>query len=324
MKKPVGITSLLAPVEQAEEFTTGYRSVMDTVQLREHKKQLIKDGITFVEGTDSIYMLSSRVKIINRDTAVYWPTLDGKVVLMTPGEVARTELRREFGDYKRFYKKADFDREKKLLDTPPPYFWDGIPVKNKPLFYVDLSAAYWQIYQWLTLDMVHPLGMGDKHFYHLAHRLKEFKLARNSIIGITRTCKMSVWKKGEPIEQGFTNPYYNPAIWATVQGIMHELAWTARTHGAAYIAVDGYIFCSPLDFGWFTAFLDDMGFTYKTEKGEGYILGWSVYSVGNKATRGRSKGLLPGPDTVQFKKGYLEWFQKIKKRYRSRLTIEGQ
>lgn len=318
------ITPLLAQVSKAEEYLPERRSYLDLDQYMIRKRELVADNITFVEGTDSLFLVSSRHKYIRKDACTYWPNPDGELVLMTPGEVARLELKREFGDYKTFYKKEDFDRQKKLLDIPPPYFWDGIPIKDKPLYYLDIKAAYWQVYQWLTLDMVWPCGMGQRHFYPLAQRLAEFKLARNSVIGITRANRMTLWKSGEPVEHGFINHYYNPAIWQAVQSVMHEIAWTAKCHGACYIAVDGYIFTSPMDFGWFQAYLDDKGFTYETQKGEGYILGWSAYKVGEKKTHGKSKGILPGPDTVQFKKGYVEWLLKIKKRYLSRSITDVQ
>lgn len=299
------------------------RIYCNEVQLREYVKNLRRDGKTFIQGNDSIYCMNSKVRYILEDSVTAWPNYLGEPELMTPGEIARTELKRAFGKEPKYARKPYL----KLLDILyPPHFWDCNIYENVPLYYLDLSSAYFQIYRWLSLDLAHPRGLGNLLLFDVAKRLERHKPARNAVIGIARSSRVWMTKGGVTKEQPFHNPFLSPPLWHTVQAVLHEIATTAIRGGCVYVATDGYIFTSEIDFLDFKAYLDDNQFVYKTEQSEGYLTGWSSYSVGGKTTKVKQYGsMFNKHDYVnRDQKGYVEWLGKVRRRSLSRLITGEQ
>lgn len=270
-------------------------------------QELEIEGTSFVSTAHSVYVPKTRTKYLNADDCSYWFDLNNRSVLMTPGEIARTELKREFGNPKIWVKKTDFAK----LDFPVPQYYDGIAREGR-LFYVDLNAAYHQIYQHLTLDIVWPRGLGMLYLKPVADRLKDHKLARNALVGVTRSNQIFLDTPEGQKRLFFTNPYLNPSLWRTIQSILHEIATVAISNGCHYVATDGYIFSDAFHFGFFTAFLSDCGFAFKTEKGDGYIHGWASYKVGKKKTLVKATHPRKIDKIVRTEKGCVEWLKKVK------------
>ena len=65
------------------------------------KRTFIKRGVFMMEGNGSFYVPKIRGKYMVDRIVREWPDLDGEVLPMTPGEAARTELKRAFPDLKR-------------------------------------------------------------------------------------------------------------------------------------------------------------------------------------------------------------------------------
>lgn len=306
------------------EVRDGERRVyFDEAQMRQQIKALRVEGKTFIQGSDSIYCLNTQVRYIRKESVIAWIDLKGDAILATPGEIARIELEREFGERPRYAKKQYMG----LLDClVPPNYWDMVIYENVPLYYVDLTSAYFQIYRYLSLDLAHPRGMGSLLLHNIASRLERVKPARNAIIGISRQKSIWMTKGGVTAEKPYSNPYLSPPLWHTVQAILHEIAATAIRTGCVYVATDGYIFTSEIDFLDFIAFLDDNDFVYHTEQGIGYLTGKSSYSVGNKTTKVKNYGaVLRSYDFVdRDQRGYVEWMKKVRKRNPCPSTTGGQ
>ena len=291
---------------QTPRLEDGHRAYFDFQQMMTMKNWLRRDNKTFVEGQDSLYCLNSKIKYILKDNCILWTNLKGEEFLMTPGEIARVELERAFGRSMRLPER----RRLNLLDVKPPRYWDKQVYEDCHLFYTDLNAAYWQCWRLLTLDCVWPRGMGEAGMLEIAHRLKDYKPARNAISGITMAHEARMFCNGEFISQPFFNPWFNPAIWAHLQAFVHEVAIQAVCYGSIYIATDGYFFRDSLHWDRFNSWLDNNGLAYKTEQGEGYLTSWGSYKVGEKKTKRKHyKSVMDHTNLVPHT-GMVKWMEK--------------
>jgi hypothetical protein len=276
--------------------------------MTELQTDLAQRGVSYIQSSSSIYVPSTKVKYLVQASCHYWQGLDGRGYLMSPGEIARTELTREFGKPKIWLKKSDFEK----LDFPVPQYWNGEQYTGY-LWYVDLNAAYHQIYQELSLDVVWPRGLGSLMLKPVADRVKGCKPARNAIVGCTRS-RLIFMNTPEGVKRMyFENNFLNPALWRTIQSILHEIATTAIRGGCRYVATDGYLFDNAIDFCDFTAFLADNEISFKSEKGPGYIRGFADYKVGKKETKVINKHPKAIDKVIREERGTLEWWAKVKK-----------
>lgn len=274
----------------------------------DHKyNYLVDNKTTFIDGVDSIFVYSEKKKYINIEACVKWPDLDNNFILMLPGEIARTELERAFGTPDIAVSKSELE----LLDVPPPNYYDG-EIRRGKLWYCDLVGAYNQIYEFLTLDCRYPGGQGELSLRFPSQVLRTNKLARNSLIGISRCHSVDVVKGNKFSSNPFRNPYFNPNLWRQLQAILHELAQTAIEMGAFYIATDGYLFQDKKAFEAFTELLNELGLSYKAHWGGGYCTGWCSYSVPGKKTKiyREDTGQL---NNIVVERGALKWWSKAKK-----------
>lgn len=271
------------------------------------EKHLRDHNIYFINGIDSLYVPSEHTSYINFTRAEQWPNLDGVVLYMTASEAARTELQRIYPTFNSRVRKVEFA----LLDISPPIWYDG-STRYGDLFYLDLAGAYYQVYRKLTLDVVWPRGMGEYPLMEVAERLANWKRARNSLVGLTRSHTLSASEGWVDKEVKFHNKYFNPHLWHCVQQILHTLTAQAVTRGCVYSNVDSYIFTRHRYYQQFKGILDDYGFSYHVEQGDGYIRAFGDYKVGNKKTR-----VAPGRRPMEIHKvnrpdmENIRWMKKI-------------
>lgn len=270
------------------------RIVVDRMQLRMVRSMLRTRNTYFMVGLNSIYVPSRQEKWLDKAVVRDWPDLEGEIVPMTPGEAARTELRREFGELKRIGWKRDHVA---LLDARWPmyysgkFFGDGV--------YIDIKSAYYQIYSRLWLDVCFPRGMGTLDLGPVGDRLKHWKPARNGVIGVCISRNATGIKGPRRIKVPTTNPFLSPHLWATIQGILNELAMAAIELGAVYVATDGYIFPSHKPWDVFKRFLKEIGLQFHFKHTDIDIRGWSSYRVGQfKETVPYTKGEQGGQGRV--------------------------
>jgi len=118
----------------------------------------------------------------------------------------------------------------------------------------------------------------------IADSLKEWKAARNSLIGIVAAREALGVRGYRSIHLKTKNPYLSPGLWATIQAILNELAFQAECCGAIYIATDGYIFKDDLQAQHFEETLYDMSLQYRKSSGYVNIKNWGAYKVKGKET----------------------------------------
>lgn len=276
---------------------------------RDELEQLRKSNAAtctyYIDGNDSIYVPQLNTKFIDKTACQEWPNIHGEVLMMTPGEIARSELTRFFPDTNFRARKSDF----KLLDISPPLYFLGRPYHG-PLYYIDLRGAYASIYRWLTLDIAWPRGQGEMPLAGVAARLWNHKTARNSVIGITRSHEIMGVKGPKAFWVHYHNNYFNPHLWHTVQQVLHDIAHVALGYGAIYISTDCYMFPHRTGFYKMADLLQDV-YQFETHQflGDGHIWGWGSYSL-----PGRTKKLVRETNQkiikVQGKGDTLKWLKK--------------
>ena len=266
------------------------RIVKSAREIVELSEAMIEAKTYFVAGNNSLWVPSTQSKIMDASVVKQWPTLDGELVPMTPGEAARTELMREFPGHKRVgWSKGHI----KQFDWRPPLYCN--PAGPGKYVCIDLTSAYHQIYQYLWLNTPFPLGRGTMPLFNVGQRLERWKSARNALVGICRSRHGTAYKNGRRIEISTRNAWLSPGLWATIQAVLNEIACKAVTVGAVYVNTDGYIF--PVESpGWdlFENWLEKNGFNWSVRaQGRGEIAGWSCYKVGQKETHLYSIGSRP-------------------------------
>lgn len=257
------------------------RVTMTSQEIKDLSDQMREAGTYFMAGNNSLFIPSTQTKVMDVSAVRQWPTIDGELVPMTPGEAARTELSRQFPGIRRV---GWLPGHVKLFSLRPPLYCN--PVGPGKYVQLDLTSAYHQIYKYLWLDTPYPLGYGNKSLWEVGERLAKWKQARNAIIGVCRSRNGVAFKDGRRIQVSTQNSWLSPGLWATVQSILHEIATRAIEFGAVYVNTDGYIFPvqSP---GWdlFENWLEKWNFDWSVRhEGRGEIAGWSCYKVGKSET----------------------------------------
>jgi hypothetical protein len=245
---------------------------------------LRSQSIYYVCGASSIYVPSSQARYVDEKVCKPWPDIRGQVRMMTPGEGARVELMREWPLLKRVGWSG---KSISLLDWRSPLYYTGPWVGDA--MHIDLDGAYNQIYRRLWLDTSFPRGYYGRYALRdVAQRLKPWKAARNSIVGLSRSREGVAYRGQKRIKLKMKNRYLSPGLWATVQAILHMVMGQAIKFGAIYGNVDGYII--PLtDWSFveeFTEWLSDLGFRWSIRShGEAEVVSWNNYIVGGNATK---------------------------------------
>lgn len=127
-----------------------------------------------------------------------------------------------------------------LLDSRVPRLFLG--EKFDELYYVDVKSAFAQLYQYLYLHSEFPFKRQKHPLREIALELWDKKIARNAVIGITRSTQ-NKWVEGEKV--WYTqkrNPYLSPTLWAQITGVLNQIAQQMVKFGAIWVNTDGYIF----------------------------------------------------------------------------------
>lgn len=264
------------------------RIVLNPLDFSEAQRDLIREGIYHVGGSSSIWIPTGSKKLLLSTHCRRWPDSEGELVMMTSGEAARTELRRAFPELTRVgWARGHI----KLFDWRPPIHFEGPASGN--LTYIDLKAAYCQIYRQLWLDVPFPKGYGRLSLRPVADSLEGWKQARNAVIGVCRSRVTYGIRGSNRSTLRIKNPFLSPGLWATVQAILHEIAAVAYDFRCCYLNTDGFIFKDVYGADGFKEYLDHYGLEYSEIAGYGDIRGWNSYQVGSRET-GLYKLGLPG------------------------------
>lgn len=258
------------------------RVPMSREDLMKMRLYLMKNDIFFTAGSYTISCASLRVKFLLAEKIRAWRDIDGNVVFMTPAEIARTELDREYAHIKRVGWQS---KHIELFDKGVPLLYTGQFEGNA--VYVDLKAAYHSIYKRLPINVLYPRGWPKNPMMldGVAARLADDKAARNAVIGTIRSRSITGYKGSKVIKLSAKNRYLSPCLWGTIMDYLNDLASVAYTLGAIYINTDGYIF--PLDTGW-AAFIDLLKYyqhDFKAIPGYCHVSGWNSYKIYDKQTK---------------------------------------
>lgn len=271
--------------------TQGDRYYVTGSELRSVMSHLQREGTYFLAGSNSIYVPRGKVKYLDKSACKPWPDLENEVGLMGPGEAVRTELAREWPDLTRVGWSG---KQVVLLNARSPLHYTG--QYSAPLIYVDLVAAYNQIYEKLWLDTTFPRAYYGRYpLWAVANRLKIWKSARNSLVGVCRSRDAVAYRGMKRVTIKMKNKYLSPGLWGTVQGILHWIASEAVNHGAIYVNVDGYIFHEGDGelADRFLLFLSDLGIRWSIRaQGQGEIVSWNNYRIGHTQTQAYKLGLI--------------------------------
>ncbi len=259
-------------------------------EMRVVMSHLQREGIYVIAGSNSLYVPSGKVKYLDKSVCKPWPNLGNEVGLLSPAEAVRTELAREWPQLERVGWSS---KQVTLFDARSPLHYTGPAVGQ--MIYVDLDAAYSQIYSRLWLDTTYPRAYYGRYpLWAVGNRLKIWKAARNSLVGMCRSRDCVAYKGTRRITIKTKNRYLSPGLWATVQGFLNWIASMAINAGAIYVNVDGYIFPEGLnDFPTpFLFQLSDLGINWSIRaEGEGEIASWNNYRIGQTQTQAYKLGL---------------------------------
>ena len=251
-------------------------------------------SIWFVAGINSLYIPSRQEKYLvthnkaGQPVCKEWIDLNGEKVLMSPGEAARTELKRHFPTLTRVGWQSSHIA---LLDKRWPMYYGGSQQHSKGM-YIDLVGAYHQIYTRLWLDTAFPCGYGSLDLMPIAERLQSWKGARNALIGVIRSRDAIGVKGFKQTHMKTRNPFLSPGLGAVIQAILNDVAFQAVKIGAIYVATDGYIFPDHRWGEYFQEKLFDWGLTFRSHTGEVHLQRWGAYRVGNKQTKNYQDGVI--------------------------------
>lgn len=182
-----------------------------------------------------------------------------------------------------------------------PYLqnWEDYPLLSHPLYWesykgkavlLDLKSAFWAIYSKMPL---YVNFWEDELFWvpwwlypHLPSDLYQWKLVRNAIPGIWRSCQSTRIKGGQLVRSSHYFPTTCFPNWNFIQRTLHFFARLARECGAIHVYSDGYIFPYHEQWQWFQKFCEARGFIAEIKRqGECHVWGLARYAIGEKSTK---------------------------------------
>jgi len=257
-----------------------HTELMTERELKTLVEELSRRGVWYTLGLSVVTCKALGVRAIDVNVAKTWPNLAGQLEPMSPGQAAKTELSRAFPGLKRVGWRRD---HVELFDWRSPMYFD-VPYQGSGV-YIDLKAAYCQIYRNLWLDTPFPRGINTLSLAPVADRLQDWKAARNAVMGIIKNRTITGCRSGKRQEISVTNHFLSPGLWATVAAILHAVAATALEYGAIYINTDGYMFPNYEVAILFLDFLNDYNLRHEIrDSGILNLRGWNNYMVGRTST----------------------------------------
>lgn len=172
-----------------------------------------------------------------------------------------------------------------LTREPPVYIAEDI---EGYLWYLDLVAAYWQIYTRTTLDVMYAGEIPTRGTVEFLDKetLKSYKLLRNCLVGrVIKTRKLGLDHGTLFWEWEDKNNLY-PDLWGLIQDVLHFISHVMiENAGCVYVNTDGYIFKNKKDLEKGIKILNEFGLEWKIKvEGEGKIHGINNFSIGNFET----------------------------------------
>jgi hypothetical protein len=258
--------------------------------MREH---VYRDYQRLVFGTRTISDTIGRTKMIDHSV---WP--------VTPTETARPYIRmlweqqcahRKTARSKWMgYKRVPWSRETwPMLDLNPPLRFERESAGE--LTYVDIKAAYFQLYAPASLDLrFNPqrrvFGQGLIRFLRTAE-LATLKETRNTIIGVVRARERTQWSDGRVSKVSTYNRFLAPELWGYLMHTLHAIAHeVVELFDVRYINTDGFI-VPTREAGLLREFLAERWGLESVVKGEGDGRVWALgaYKVGSLGSRSRAQ-----------------------------------
>lgn len=234
-----------------------------------------KNGIYTIiaEVTDATEALGQPTNL----KTVAYPGTDIEVQMLAQ-EYAKATLKAEFDRFLPHHHQSFGTRNNdELMKWQPPIYF-GEAIRNENVIYIDLTSAYANFYERLSLDMVDQCN-GRFGLAEIRQKLEFWKMSRNSLIGIIASCKMKQRKgEGESLLH-IGGKWFAPQLWANIQMLLHEIANEAIKHGALYIGTDCYIFRIGSNAHKFHDYLNNFDIKHKIYYGECTIYDWQTYEM---------------------------------------------
>jgi hypothetical protein len=176
---------------------------------------------------------------------------------------------------------------------PRPKDWEGWELHSHPLYckpakgeftYLDIKGAFLTLYSKLpAIPHGTTRGMNCAPPWlaeFLPADLHNWKLVRNSLVGVWRSCTVTRLSDGGLSKQTRYFPTTNYYAWQWIQKALHYFAGLALQHGAIYIYSDGYIFPLTADFEGFQEKLASLGIETKEKaRGKGEVRAVGSYKI---------------------------------------------
>ena len=201
-----------------------------------------------------------------------------------------------------------------LLEIPQPLYC--IPLEGmQTLYYWDITSCYYEIYRRLPFDFwfngYHALG-GELQFADfLPQDLKQFKLVRNSLIGVLRVRESTKIRNFRPISTPNKNPLLSPYHWGYIANLLHLFAHRARELGATYYNTDGAIFTDWKAGQQWAEFVLNAGFVPNlAQTGTGIVRGIGRYKIGADAVGAQLKCCRPTNNLIEVPPTVIKYWEK--------------
>lgn len=256
------------------------------------EKQYI-DFERLVFGTRTISDMIGRAKYIDESV---WP--------VTPTETARPYIRmiweqqcarpKTARSSWMGYKRVPWSRETfPMLWLNPPMFFER--PSHGDLTYVDIKAAYFQLYSPASLDLrFNPqrrmFGQGLISFLR-TDELAALKETRNTIIGVVRARERTQWSHGKVTKVPTYNRFLAPELWGYLMHTLHAIAHDViERFDVRYMNTDGFI-VPTAEAGLLREFLAEEWGLESTVKGQGEGSVWAMgaYKLGGLGSRSRAQ-----------------------------------
>lgn len=175
-----------------------------------------------------------------------------------------------------------------FLALPQPLFC--LPTDQlEYLIYIDVRSCYYDLYRRLPFDLfwfgLHVFWDDVWFKDFLPQDLYQYKLCRNSMIGVLRSLSGSKVKKRKVVPTPTRNNLLSPCHWGFIAHLLHHMASLARECNCIYYNTDGAIFLSDFDAVEWAMRVADLGFsTNVKDRGIGWVKGIGCYSVGTSMT----------------------------------------
>jgi len=258
-----------------------------------------KDFERLAIGTMTVTDMKTKTRYIDSSL---WP--------YTEWELAREYLRWIFESQAgERTKRVGWNRETfRMLKVHQPLFFER-PERGE-LCYLDISSAYWQLYNCLTLDVYFnpwrkAFGLGQIRFL-CKDWLRAQRTVRNALIGIVRSKEHYEYhpaartgkgvvrlKPGSPwVIRRTYNKFLAPELWGFIVFYLHQIAaFLHANYDIFYIHTDGYILPQPQARDAIEAVMDRFKVSLAVKAaGHGEVTGIGRWKIEDRGTKNYGDG----------------------------------